>query len=198
MSRKALLASCLAATAFVSGCSPQKPAHKPAFSGLLAGDGITFTSSPDGSTLSLLYDQFEIKTGAVVEKGTINKDRVAQRGFTLGVIGPNGSGSAKAQEAIQLFVRGFHHAPAGSWSLKVEAPGGPIDITPKGSDEPFTACLALAADKAAIPVRVTMTLKAPVPSDTQVTVDSIDIARTGGDLKGPPGSCPPEARQTAK
>lgn len=168
----------------LGGCDSSKtaPTSGRAIAGLSAGDGLTFTSTGDGSVLSILYDTAKLENLANASanpKGEVEQSRR----FSM-VLG-------RQPVSLRFTLRGFVVAPVDSASLAVTAGQKSVDLGKSLTGENFTTCFDVAADGPALDVAWIAKLKQVPGQESQLHLDSIDIsALADGATPTMDGKCP--------
>ena len=175
MTRRMTLSLIAAGTAtLVAGCEKSgnmNDAQRPII-GLESGSGLTFTSSPDGGVMSVLYDSAVIEVLATSPK-IAGGEKSQSRNFRM-VLG-------QAPQTLRFQVRGFRTANAtDAIKLILKAGDNTLDLTPKSSEGNFTTCVDVTASKPTLDVTLTGTAKQVPSEDVRLDIDSIDIAARKG------------------
>ena len=185
---RSIIGTILAASLTLSACgrgAPEEEDGAARLVGLAQGDNVTFTRTPDGGALSLLYDNAVLAAATSDAKLKEGDSAPMDRRFTLVAAGSPAS--------ARFWVRGFRSEAAKTATLAfVAKTAAAIDLTPQIADENFTACFDLALDSAETPIQWKAAVAVPPAGETaELHIDSIDIGLLAKD--SPPlvsGTCP--------
>lgn len=175
MTARETLALIAAGTAIlVAGCDRRGSANdaRRPIVGLESGNALSFTSSPDGGVMSLLYDSAVIEIPSASPK--IPAGEKSQSRNIRMVLG-------QAPQTLRFQVRGFRTANAtDAIRLSLKAGDNTLDLTPKSSEGNFTTCVDVTASKPTLDVTLTGMVKQVPGEDVRLDIDSIDIAARKG------------------
>lgn len=152
------------------GCS--EPAWTPKSDrpivGLESGQAVTFTSSPDGGALSVLYDTATIEIPGSA-KSIPSGAKAQSRDFRMVLGNP--------PRTLRFQIRGFRtdFAP-GEISLAFVAGGKTFDVSSKLDKDNYFACFEVAPTEPTLDVKWTGTVKQKAGQDVRLDIDSIDIS----------------------
>lgn len=172
--------SCIATTLFasvllVTGCAKRgDPVElKRPIVGLESGAGMTFTSAPDGSAMSILYDTASIVIPAGVQMKP-GESKMQSRSFRL-VLGG-------APRRLLFEVRGFRAAAKPeAVALTFKVGDKVVDLTSELHQEHLVACFEIEATEPLLDVSWTGTVRHIPGEEGRLDVDSIDISALPGD-----------------
>jgi hypothetical protein len=159
--------------------------------GLGSGEGVTFTRSPDGSAISLLYDNFDVRIPAA-DATKPSGGKTQTRRFTLV--------SGQVPASLAVWLRGYHNAAPGSSKLLVKA-GKYTHAIELGRDEDgLVECVLITPTEHVTAFSIIASLQPDKSRDGQISIDTIDIAATGKVTAGTkeercPSALPAPARQ---
>jgi len=145
-----------------------KPSPVRPIIGLENGEAITFTSSPDGGVLSILYDKARVQVLAADPPVPGNVKTLMHR-FRV-VLG-------RPAQVLSFNLRGFRSsvAPDGT-GLTLAVSGNKIDLTPVLTDQDFDVCADVPVAGRTVDVIWTATARQVPGQETLLELDSIDIA----------------------
>lgn len=171
MARRETLSLIAAGTAIlVAGCERSgnmTDARRPIV-GLESGNGLSFTSSPDGGAMSILYDTAVIEIPAASPKIPAG-EKSQSRSFRMAL--------GQVPQTLRFHVRGFRAAKAtDAIKLSLKVGDKTHDLTPKPAEENFIACVEVTASNPTLDVVWIGTAKQVPGEDVRLDIDSIDIA----------------------
>lgn len=158
----------LVLTTLVAACKNDQSSsseNTPTMLGLTAGNAVTFSMTPDGDALSLLFDNNQLVWSAL-EKVT-SKEKVSERQVVIA--------TSKADSTMRIYVRGYFKAPKDSARITLIVAGTNIDLTPNIKKENFAFCTDAKFVEQHTPVTVRMNLRQVAGEDSSIAIDSIDI-----------------------
>lgn len=135
--------------------------------GLSSGEGVTFTRSPDGRALSILYDLAEVRIAS--NAAPISGEWKTQaRRFAL-VLGQNGL-------KLRVHVRGFRDDGPGDAQLKFSIGSKSVDLSDQLTAGTFAACFETDLADQAADVAWSAGARQVQGKDRLLVIDSIDIS----------------------
>jgi hypothetical protein len=171
----------LAAALAIAGCKQAgggSASDRPII-GLESADAATFTSSPDGGALSILYDTAKVEIlpdSPDVPGGT----KAQTRKFRM-VLG-------KPDQGFRFMVRGFANTPnPGGATLHFNVGGQDNDLSKKIGGENFTVCFNAKSAGSTLDVAWTGAVAQVKGEQSTFVLDSIDISASasGSELDDP-------------
>jgi hypothetical protein len=172
----AMLLMAAGSVGLLTGCNPKDGAVGPQRP--IVGSGLSFTSSPDGGALSVLYDTATIEIpgkATAVQGGSKSQTRAFR--MVLGQV----------PQTLRVHVRGARFAAKPEvLGLTFKVGEREIDLTPQPGEDNFVECFEYAASTRTLDVAWTGTVKQVAGEDVRLDLDSIDIAAlSGGSPKDP-------------
>lgn len=170
----------LLAFAFLADMAAAKPGTSRPMVGLESGEGVTFTSEPDGSALSILYDQARAEIRAS-DPATV-PSKTLERRFRI-VLG-------RSAQTLQFQLRGFRTEGDDRTKLSLVIGARTIDLSPVLSSGTNCAVTRVRVNGGILDVIWTAVANHTVDEDTMIELDSIDIlAVKPGTAASAPQAC---------
>lgn len=150
--------------------------------GLESADAATFTSSPDGGALSILYDAAKVEI-LPADPDVPGGVKAQTRRFRL-VLG-------KPEQDLRFIIRGFVKTPkAGGATLHFSVGDKDNDLSGKLGSENFTACFDSKAAGSTLDAAWTSVVAQVRGEQSTFVIDSIDIsASKSGRRSDDPTEC---------
>ena len=183
-SHRAWLPLVLAATLGLLAGAASGDVPKARLLGLVQGERMTFTMSPDNRLLSIIYDNaiLGVSPRPSIKPGD---PLTMSAGFTLAFAGP--------PSRARFWIRGFTAGVSSRGSLIVSGDGTRLaDLTAQVAEGDFLACFDMTMRTPRKPVRWVVAVPAPPDGQTVAFhVDSIDIGLlSAGAASLTGGRCP--------
>lgn len=173
----ALALPALATTSAAAKSVPVRP-----LIGLESGEGVTFTSSPSGGAISILYDKARVQVLAADPPVPGGMKKLVHR-FRL-VLG-------RPAQVLSFDLRGFRNGVTSDRTGLALAVGSKsVDLTPVLANDSFIVCVDFAVTGRTVDVIWTATARQNPGDEATLDLDSIDIsAPKPGTRPQPLGKC---------